>query len=150
MTAQVASSSALAGFSPVVSLMHKIKDSGREHPRVRLAFAGKDLVLTVAGEKSKTPGAVNMTDGGRYGMNTYWGRITVDGTFHPSAARDLAREDKAELWAILTAMRDGKAEEVFAAHGHATGECCICGRPLSNQESVALGMGPICRGRAFG
>ena len=31
--------------------------------------------------------------------------------------------------------------EIF---GRATGVCCICGRQLTNEESVARGIGPIC------
>ena len=34
--------------------------------------------------------------------------------------------------------------EEAAAHGHRTGNCMICGRELSNEESVERGIGPIC------
>ena len=37
--------------------------------------------------------------------------------------------------------------EAFSLHGHATGHCGICSRPLSNPESVERGIGPICYGR---
>jgi hypothetical protein len=30
------------------------------------------------------------------------------------------------------------------AYGHLTGHCCICNRELTNPESVARGIGPIC------
>ena len=33
------------------------------------------------------------------------------------------------------------------AYGKATGICCVCGRELTNEESVSLGIGPICRER---
>jgi len=34
-----------------------------------------------------------------------------------------------------------------AAYGRDTGECGICHRELTNPESVAAGIGPICRSR---
>jgi len=33
------------------------------------------------------------------------------------------------------------------AHGHNTGNCSACGRMLTNELSIELGIGPICRGR---
>ena len=33
------------------------------------------------------------------------------------------------------------------AHGHDTGNCSACGRLLTNELSVEIGIGPICRGR---
>lgn len=141
----------LAGFTPITALMGKIIASGNAHPKVRLAFAGSPLVLTVAGAKSRTPGAVNLTDGGAYGSGAYFGKITVAGEFVPAqAAKALPRDAKAALWAVMTRMRAGEAEAVFAENGKAMGSCCMCGRDLSNAESVELGIGPICRERAFG
>jgi hypothetical protein len=37
--------------------------------------------------------------------------------------------------------------EEAQAFGHQTGQCCVCSRTLTNPESVALGIGPICGGR---
>ena len=143
--------SALEGFSPVVDLMHRIKDSGNEWPKVRLSI-GDDmpLVLSVAGERARNPGAVNMTDGRAYGDNVFYGKITVDGTFQPSqATRNLDRAVKMSLWGLMLRMRDGAAEEVFAEYGKRFGVCAICGRELTNEVSVARGIGPVCYARAF-
>lgn len=38
------------------------------------------------------------------------------------------------------------AEDAWAQVGHATGWCGICGRELTNPESIARGIGPICAG----
>lgn len=32
-------------------------------------------------------------------------------------------------------------------YGHRTGSCCICGRTLTDPESIAAGIGPICAGK---
>ena len=46
-------------------------------PKLRLkTSAGERVVLSRCGENSKTPGHINITDGGRYGENRYYGRIS--------------------------------------------------------------------------
>ena len=35
-------------------------------------------------------------------------------------------------------------------YGHLYGQCIVCARPLSNEESIALGIGPICMKKYFG
>jgi hypothetical protein len=142
---------ALSGFNAIISLMYRIKDSGNQFPKVRLQAAETPLVLTVMGAKSKTPGAVSISGAGAYGDAPWFGRVTAGGEFQPSReARAMDPETKRAFWAVLTALRSGDAEKVFAEHGHRFGVCCMCGRELTNAESVALGIGPICRGRAFG
>jgi hypothetical protein len=139
---------ALSGFSPVVDLMDHIHASGSKFPRVRLDLDGQRLVLSRAGAKSKSPGAIMMTDGGPFGANTYFGKITRAGEFEPSrTARELSPVIKAALWGTLSRMRKGEAREVFAEHGKRLGFCCLCGRPLSDAESVAAGIGPDCSKR---
>jgi hypothetical protein len=145
-------SHALEGFSPVVSLMDRIVDSGNKFPRVRLAFGDSDLpfVLTRSGAKSRVPGSVNLTDGKPYGENVWYGKISPMGAFMPSsAAKSLPAPDKRSMWALMSRMRAGEAESVFAEFGKKFGVCCMCGRELTNPESVALGIGPVCRQRAF-
>ena len=141
----------LTGFKSVVDLMHRIKDSGNEWPKVRLTFHEHPLHLSVAGNKARFPGCVNMTDGGSYGQNKWYGRITVDGVFTPAeAVRNLSPEGGREFWALLVRLRDGDAEEVFTEFGKRFGLCCMCGRELTNEQSVKDGIGPVCKQKAFG
>ena len=140
----------LMGFDKVVSLMTRIKDSGAKYPRVRLAFADRPLVLTLAGDRARQPGTVNLTDGAGYPNSTFYGRVTLTGRFEPhAAARNLDPVLKAALWGVVSRLREGEAEEVFAEYGRAFGVCCMCGRELTDPESVALGIGPVCRSKAF-
>lgn len=140
----------LEGFQPVVALMERIKTSGSDYPKVRLAFSRKPLVFSICGEKSRTPGDVNMTDGGTYHDNKWYGRVTKDGTLRAGETmRRMPREDKEALWNILCRLRDGEAEQVFSEYGHEFGECCMCGRELTNPESIKTGIGPVCARRAF-
>lgn len=141
----------LQGFQPVAALMGRIQASGNAFPRVRLAFGETPLVLAVAGQKSRFPGAVTLTDGARYPASRFFGRITPQGDFVPGqAAKALPQEAKRELWALMTRLKAGQAETVFAEYGKRFGCCCMCGRELTNAESVELGIGPVCREKAFG
>lgn len=84
---------------------------------------------------SKWEGSLYVVD---RGTDSYLGRVTA-GKFVPS--RDgSARE--AEMLAIL---QDPKAAAV--KHGKLTGSCSVCNRTLTDADSVAAGIGPICATR---
>lgn len=153
MNNPTATDSRLTGFESIPEIMGRIFDSGNKFPKVRLAFGSDDspLAFTRAGDKARFPGSVNLTDGRGFGNNVWYGRVTAEGDFQPSRnAANLPRESKAALWALLQRFKAGEAEMVFAEFGKRFGICCCCGRELTNPESVALGIGPICRGKAFG
>lgn len=40
--------------------------------------------------------------------------------------------------------------EQAAEFGKLTGSCCCCGRLLTDPESIADGIGPVCKGKYFG
>lgn len=67
----------------------------------------------------------------------YLGKIT-DGQLFP--VRDTTAEQIAEIVAIAA-----DPANAAKAHGLRTGQCSCCGLPLTNAESIALGIGPICR-----
>lgn len=48
-----------------------------------------------------------------------------------------------DVWAAIAMDELG----AMAAYGHATGKCGRCNRLLEDAESVALGIGPVCRGK---
>jgi hypothetical protein len=125
-----------ADFAGVIHLF----DHAAEHlkyPGLALEVDGIHIELKRAGSKSKAPGAVNITDGGRYGNNLWYGRIERDGTLTPS--RQLTDGIRALLLALAAAPA-----AVAAAYGRKTGNCCFCSRPLTDERSTAVGYGPIC------
>jgi len=73
----------------------------------------------------------------------YEGKITPDGRY--MAVRSAAPETAALLADIC---KDPMAK--FTNHGHESGQCCCCGRELTNPESIELGIGPVCRTKWFG
>ena len=110
-------------------------DNGLHWPVLR--FDGMALSLATSG---KNVGCVYVKRGAEY-ESQYLGKILPDnGTFYPS--RDCTEADCERLRAIL---EDFEGE--LKAHGIDTGECGCCGRLLTNPESVAEGIGPICAER---
>lgn len=86
-------------------------------------------------EAKKHPGTFYVKAGLRYGQ-TYFGKI-VDGRF--IASRDCTPEMQA---AILLVLDDPGA--AARAYGKKTRSCSCCGRKLTNEASIAAGIGPIC------
>ena len=95
-------------------------------------YRAEGMVLNRAPDHGRNPGAIYVkTD------NVYQGKITGT-TFYPS--RDAVPETVTGLRII--------AEDPMAAavrYGRKTGTCACCGRKLTNELSVELGIGPICR-----
>ena len=124
----------------MTSIVTKMHDA-MEHlkwPKIRLETEGcRKVVLSVAGQKSKNPGTINITDGGPYGSNTWYGRIKTDGTFQPS------KYCTDEIVELLVHISDDPAGAA-AAHGHKTGSCCFCTRELTDERSTDVGYGPVC------
>lgn len=58
------------------------------------------------------------------------------------AEQRLSREASA---AILAKIAEAGPAEASARYGHEIGECGVCGRTLTNDESRAYGIGPDCR-----
>jgi hypothetical protein len=71
-----------------------------------------------------------LTDGGTL---TLWQRLGVD-------LQDVSR-------ALLEIEAD--PERAAVLHGKASGNCSICGRDLTDPESIERGIGPICAGKYF-
>ena len=77
----------------------------------------------------------------------YVGSVTASGTFVPVHGR--ATSFRLPLRTIVEGLqafgRDPRGH--MMRYGHATGVCGVCGRALSDPESVALGIGPVCAGK---
>ena len=113
--------------SRIEHLLATAQRNGLKKPAFRIG----DLTLSLAPSTSRNAGAVYVKAAGEYA-----GKI-MHGTFMPvSAAPDGLGDRLAEI------ARDprGKAIE----HGRMTGACACCGRTLTDKQSVALGIGPIC------
>jgi len=113
--------------SKIVEAIAKGKASGLKW--VCLRFVG-----AVISEAKRHPGTLYVK-----GDGVYLGKI-ANGVFSPS--RDCTPEQQAAI--VLIASDPAAAAKVY---GMATNSCCVCGRELTNAESVTTGIGPICSGR---
>ena len=128
-------------FSSIVKMMHAAKEH-IQYPKIRLeTLNGSPIVLHVAGDKSKYRGQIMITDGGRYGDNTYYGRIDLSGTLQPSSSTWTK-----EIRGIIEHLAEDP-EASLTQYGQMTGSCACCGRTLTNPASIERGIGPICAGR---
>lgn len=106
--------------------------------RPKMIFEG--FVASLAPASGANPGAVYIKDTSRRvygGDDVYVGKI-VKGRFITTPD---CRPDT--LANVQNAMADPLA--AAKAYGKRTGNCSCCSRPLTNPESVELGIGPICR-----
>ena len=109
-------------------------------PKIRLRTEeGHPVVLAVAGNASKYTGQVMVTDGGKFGQNVYYGRITQEGDYLPTQKSGEAVVKLLERFAVNPA-------KVAAEYGKLTGNCCFCRLPLTDPKSTSVGYGPICAG----
>lgn len=131
---------AVGDFAGVIAFF----DKARKHlksPKIHLQLpSGEPVMLYVAGARSSAPGEVNVTDGGRYGDNIWYGRVAPTGTWTPS---NRAAGQTGPLAQLLAAF-GADPQAVAIAHGHLTGNCCFCNHKLEQGESTTLGYGPQC------
>lgn len=127
-------------YAQIRALFEHALATGHKTPRITLDMDEGRVRLSVAGQGSRTPGAVHVTDGGPFGENRYYGRIDLDGSFKPG--RDVP------AWVLDTLFKlDGRTLEFVVKYGQKTGNCCFCGAGLVTTESVTVGYGPICADR---
>lgn len=111
-------------------------DNARQHlkrPKLRVA----DIEFSLAPASGRNAGCIYVK---RASDDTYLGKITPEDKFITS--RD-CRPSDSETVARVAADPAAAA----TAHGHEYGYCSCCGRELTNPESVARGIGPICADR---
>lgn len=106
------------------------KDKGIKHPRLRL----DTFVFTPAPDNGNNAGAIYVKEG-----EQYLGKV-LNGRF--LRTRDCAVETESRIVEVAS-----HPKEAAQAYGRRYGSCAVCGRELSQKDSVDLGIGPICAGR---
>ena len=99
-----------------------------------------NLLITRAKDHSKNPGHLYVNTNGDYEDRTYLGKISPAGEFF--AGRDCTDEIFKDVVKL-----SGDVLAAAQAHGALTGNCSMCNRALTNELSVELGIGPICRSK---
>lgn len=114
-----------------VSAIEAMFDTARESGLKRLGFRTMEIDISAAKETSSNPGALYVKHDG-----VYVGKI-MNGKFMPTNA---AKSDT--LAKILEVAANPREKAV--QYGKMTGKCSCCGRELTDEISVANGIGPIC------
>lgn len=124
--------------APVIDLA-KIEEAfstaqanGIKRPKLRL----DTFKFSLAPASGRNAGAIYVVDAD---SDQYLGKI-AGAKFH--RVRECSNDQEQRIVAVAA---DPRAAAI--AYGMRTGNCCICGRELTNAESVELGIGPICAGR---
>jgi hypothetical protein len=118
-------------LSRVKELFDTAIKSGIKSPKLRL----EGLVLSPAKAHSKNAGAIYVKAGSSF-ESEYYGKV-LNGQFQKMRT---APESVTE--ALQALASDPTATAV--AYGRETGVCSCCGRTLTDPESIARGIGPIC------
>jgi len=133
--ARVAEQAARAESAPVVSVeaievaFNNAKESGVKFPKLRL----DTFVFSPAGENSKNAGAIYIKS---KGDGVYLGKVMGGRLF---TSRDCTTEAAERITAVAS-----DPKQAAVAYGMKFGSCSVCGRQLTDSDSVARGIGPIC------
>lgn len=125
---------AVSGAKAIADFLNAAKARGLKFPKVRfLAPDGqKELRLSVATERAKVPGSINVCIFG-----AWVGRILMTGECSPAVA---------EYPGLLATLARIAADPAAAAkaYGALMCRCSFCNLALTDAGSVEVGYGPIC------
>lgn len=113
-------------------------------PKVRLQTPdGDPVMLYFAGPNSKYFGSMQITDGGVFGDNKWYGAVAPDGTW------TLNHQTFPEIKAVARLLQKlaDDPQATATAHAKLTGKCAFCNKPIGEGKSTisaALGYGPEC------
>lgn len=129
----------LSGISELISAMWRARKNGVKDPKMRLFADQISFCVTFDNDdasKYKNSLKIVSEDG------KILGRI-LGKTFYKS---NYTSDE------IANQINDtcSNANKSAVSYGRKTGACSCCGRTLNNEESVRLGMGPVCRTHFFG
>jgi hypothetical protein len=133
--ARATEQAARAQSAPVVTVeaievaFNNAKQAGVKRPKLRL----DTFVFSPAGETSANAGAIyikNKEDG------LYLGKVMGGRLF-------TSRDCTAEAAERIVAVSSDPAQAAIA-YGQKFGACSVCGRALTDSDSIARGIGPIC------
>jgi len=133
--ARAVEQTARAKSAPVVSVeaievaFNTAKEAGVKRPKLRL----DTFVFSPAGENSNNAGAIyikNKEDG------LYLGKVMGGRLF---TSRDCTTEAAERIVAVSS-----DPKQAAVAYGMKFGACSVCGRTLTDSDSVSRGIGPIC------
>lgn len=118
-------------FPLTMALLEKVRDDGfKKFPKMILKIEEQVVVMALSRK-----GTVNVTDGGPYRANKYFGAIQPGGSYREGAAIT------PDVRTLLHAIEENAAD---AVKRYSTGKCCFCRKELTTRESRTVGYGQTC------
>lgn len=129
----------LSGIAELVSSMWRARRNGVKEPKMRLFAENTSFnVVFENDENSKYNNSIRiLSDDGQF-LGRILGKKFYKSNYTPD---DVANQ-------IIETCSNANKSAI--SYGRRTGSCSCCGRPLNNEESVRLGIGPVCRTYFFG
>lgn len=134
---------AVGNVKPIVDMLehaaHHLK-----WPAIQVRAGNRDLRLSIAGDRARVPGSINVTSTEKdpmTGNRDWFGRISRDGVFDPSPRFDATTQTAVAQALVALATDPAQAALEYA---RLTGVCCFCRLPLTDERSTAKGYGPVC------
>lgn len=129
----------LLGIAELVSSMWRARRNGVKEPKMRLFAENTSFnVVFDNDESSKYNNSIRvLSDDGQL-LGRILGKKFYKSYYTPD---DVANQ-------IIETCSNANKSAI--SYGRRTGSCSCCGRPLNNEESVRLGIGPVCRTYFFG
>jgi hypothetical protein len=128
-----ASAPHLIACENLFAAMIEAKVNGLKKPMIRLSGPNNETVTIKYMKAGKMAGGCWVTVDSELA-----GCINSDGDFA------IIRNGPTWLYDLMI-KADGNVLESLTEYGKLSGQCSCCGLPLSNELSVRLGIGPICR-----
>jgi len=152
--AQKKAEAVVIDLSPIRAMFSKATEAGSKKPTYR----AEGLVISKAPSTGVNAGALYVKNT----SSTYGGKL-IGTEFKPSyegKEKDFARysytdEGTKERITVERSAAEALAviaknpSEAAVLHGKRTGVCSCCGRELTDPESIAAGIGPICASKWF-
>lgn len=121
-------------FQRIYDAMEFAKSRGIAKPKIKLG----DYTVALVTDGFNAGGLYIYLKNTEDNFKTYIGKVKGD-TFYQAQTVYLTGEQIKEIDSILS-----DPQSFAVAYGQRTGNCCLCGRELTNKESVQYGIGPIC------
>lgn len=123
-------------LTAVEALFSQVMERGLKKP----SYRAEGFVITPASATGVNAGALYLKDeAGAYMGKMRDGKVFLINVFQSSLGE--------VVHTLQRIAQDPKGTAI--AYGRKTGVCCCCGRQLTDEASIAAGIGPICEGRWF-
>lgn len=125
----------------IIELFGNAVKNGLKAPKLRMRNANVGIQLYFKANSFNKTIYINDLDKSEMGnfgyQKVYYGKIEA-GEFVPS------RKCPADVVEMIEAFADDPEGSVIA-YGKMTNECCFCGRALTDDKSIKMGYGPVCK-----